>query len=159
MENIMQQTFDDSNIDMLIIIIKEYMPDEVIHMAKDSTGRTYLKFMTNKFIVTFMPTDTLDYIKRKIDAKSSVKHLKKCPACDGDDFAKHKLTCNTCLGHYCMDCFISIYKDNNGIVKCPHCDVNNGEYVPDELLNKKLIETLRGILSQSSDKIGGHIKD
>ena len=36
-------------------------------------------------------------------------------------FGNKVVMCNQCCNHYCKNCYINIFEENEGIIICPYC--------------------------------------
>ena len=44
------------------------------------------------------------------------------------------IQCTDCKKSFCGECYISIFRKNKGVIKCPSCKYTFGDEVPDHLL-------------------------
>jgi len=120
-----------SNCNQLIHKIKDYLPNEKIQFKKhEITGDLQIIFTNKKAIITILESNTWDEIKRHIDAKMSNEQKNECSICSTNEIQK-KITCTKCASELCVNCYVSIFRINKGIIKCPFCRFTYGQEMPD----------------------------
>ena len=119
----------------LIHKIKAYLPNEKIQLKKhEITGDLQIIFTNKKAIMTVLESNTWDEIKRHIDAKMSNEKNDECSICSTKEIQKRRVTCNKCASDWCVNCYISIFRTNKGIIKCPFCRFAYGEEFPEYMV-------------------------
>lgn len=119
----------------LIHKIKDYLPNEKIQFRKnEDTGYLEIIFTDKKAIMTILECNTWDEIKRHIDAKMSNEKNGECSICSTKEIQKGRVTCNKCAGEWCVNCYISIFRKNKGIIKCPFCRFAYGNEFPEYMV-------------------------
>ena len=119
----------------LIHKIKAYLPNEKIQLKKhEITGDLQIIFTNKKAIMTVLESNTWDEIKRHIDAKMSNEKNDECSICSTKEIQKRRVTCNKCASDWCVNCYISIFRTNKGIIKCPFCRHAYGEEFPEYMI-------------------------
>ena len=88
--------------------------------------------INNKALLTLLPDNTWNEIKRHIDAKITCSY-KDCIICFNK--IETSVSCGKCANNWCGDCYVDLYKYGNGLITCPICRFTVGEKVPSELLN------------------------
>ena len=120
-----------TNFNQLVHKIKDYLSNEKIQFRKhEITGDLQIIFTNKKAIMTILESNTWDEIKRHIDAKMSNDQTNECSICSADE-QKKRVTCTKCASEYCVNCYVSIFRTNKGIIKCPFCRFNYGQEMPD----------------------------
>lgn len=123
------------NRNQLIHKINNYLPNEKIQFKKHKiTGDLQIIFTTKKAIMTILDCNTWDEIKRHIDIKMSNERNDECSICSTMEIQKRRITCTKCASEWCINCYISIFKTNNGIIKCPFCRFSYGEEYPEYMV-------------------------
>jgi hypothetical protein len=118
------------NRNQLIHKIKDYLPNEKIQFKKhEITGELQIIFTNKKAIMTVLESNTWDEVKRHIDAKMSNEKNGECSICS--EIQKRRVTCTKCASDWCVNCYISIFRTNKGIIKCPFCRFAYGEEFPE----------------------------
>lgn len=49
----------------------------------------------------------------------------------GNDYDYNTICCINCTEYYCSECYVRSFRKNNGMTKCPHCNVLNGSTLTD----------------------------
>ena len=120
------------NRNQLIHKIKDYLPNEKIQFKKhEITGDLQIIFTNKKAIMSVLESNTWDEIKRHIDAKMSNKKNNECSICSTKEIQTRRVTCTKCASDWCVNCYISIFRTNKGIIKCPFCRFAYGEEFPE----------------------------
>jgi len=123
------------NRNQLIHRIKDYLPNEKIQFKKhEITGDLQIIFTNKKAIMTVLESNTWDEIKRHIDAKMSNEKNDECSICSTKEIQKRRVTCTKCASDWCVNCYISIFRTNKGIIKCPFCRFAYGEEFPEYMV-------------------------
>lgn len=123
------------NRNQLIYKIKDYLPNEKIQFKKhEITGDLQIIFTNKKAIMTILDCNTWDEIKRHIDAKMSNERNDECSICSTKEMQKRRVTCTKCASEWCIDCYISIFRTNKGIIKCPFCRFAYGQEFPEYMV-------------------------
>ena len=124
-----------NNRNQLIHQIKDYLPNEEIHFKKhEITGDLQIIFTNKKAIMTVIESNTWDEIKRHIDAKISIERNDECSICSTTDIQKSRVTCTKCASEWCVNCYVSIFRTNKGIIKCPFCRFMYGQEFPEHMI-------------------------
>ena len=55
----------------------------------------------------------------------------ECSICSTKEIQKRRVTCTKCASDWCVNCYISIFRTNKGIIKCPFCRFAYGEEFPE----------------------------
>ena len=132
------------NRNQLIHKIKDYLPNEKIQFKKhEITGDLQIIFTNKKAIITILESNTWDEIKRHIDAKMSNEKNDECSICYTKDIQKRRVTCTKCASDWCANCYISIFRTNKGIIKCPFCRFAYGEEFPECMVEIGVQQILR----------------
>jgi len=132
------------NRNQLIHKIKDYLPNEKIQFKKhEITGDLQIIFINKKAIITILESNTWDEIKRHIDAKMSNEKNDECSICYTKDIQKRRVTCTKCASDWCGNCYISIFRTNKGIIKCPFCRFAYGEEFPECMVEIGVQQILR----------------
>ena len=131
------------NLNLLIHKINDYLPNEKIQFKKDEiTGDLQIIFTNKKAIMTILESNTWDEIKRHIDAKMSNEKNDECSICSTNKIQKGRLTCGKCASDWCINCYISIFRTNKGLIKCPFCRFTYGEVFSDYMIEQGVQEIL-----------------
>lgn len=137
------------NRNQLMHKIKDYLPNEKIQFTKhEITGDLQIIFTDKKAIMTILECNTWDEIKRHIDAQISEKN-DVCCICSTKQIQQRRVTCTKCASDWCLNCYISIFRANKGIIKCPFCRFVYGHEFPDHLVEigvKQILDSLYIIL-------------
>ena len=120
----------------LITKIKEYIPNENIEFIYRDDGIIELRFYDRKALMSILPSNTWNEIKRHIDAKIN-KIDTDCTICC--NLIKQRVTCTKCSNFTCINCYINMCKENNGLCICPFCKFTHGHKVNKHML-KLIIE-------------------
>lgn len=122
----------------LIHKIKDYIPNEKIQFNKNElTGDLEIIFVNKKALMTILECNTWEEIKRHIDAKMSNGKNEQCFICFSkfsNETQKLRVSCAKCANDYCVDCYISIFRTNKGMIKCPFCRYTFGVEFPDSMI-------------------------
>ena len=120
------------NLNQLVHKINHYLPNEKIQFKKhEITGDLQIIFTDKKAIMTIIESNTWDEIKRHIDAKMSNKQ-DDCSICSNK--IKKRVTCTKCASDWCVSCYVSIFRINKGIIKCPFCRFTYGQEFPEHMV-------------------------
>jgi len=124
-----------SNFNQIIHKIKDYLPYEKIQFKKhEITGDLQIIFTNKKAIMTILESNTWDEIKRHIDAKMNNEQKNECSICSTNEIQKKRVTCTKCASEWCVNCYVSIFRTNKGIIKCPFCRFTYGQEMPDYMV-------------------------
>jgi hypothetical protein len=116
----------------LIHKIKDYLPNEKIQFNRNKLTRNLEIIFENKnAIMTILESDTWEQNKRYIDHIMSNEKSEVCFICSTNKIQKKRISCNKCAGDYCIDCYISIFRTNKGIIICPFCRYSIGVEFPE----------------------------
>ena len=134
------------NRNQLIHKIKDYLPNEKIQFKKhEITGDLQIIFTNKKAIMTILECNTWDEIKRHIDAKMSNEKNDECSICSTKEIQKRRVTCTKCASDWCVNCYVSIFRTNKGIIKCPFCRFTYGQEFPEHMVEigvKEILDSL-----------------
>jgi len=123
------------NRNQLIHKIKDYLPNEKVQFTKhEITGDLQIIFTNKKAIMTILESNTWDEIKRHIDAKMSDEENDECSICFTNEVQERRVTCTKCASDWCVNCYISIFRTNKGIIKCPFCRFAYGQEFPEHMI-------------------------
>ena len=128
--------------ELLHKIIK-YIPTEKIRFQNNNfPGNIEIVFTERKAIMTILKENTWDEIKRHIDNKiCDIKPL-ECSICLSKEMQKSKVSCPICSFDTCVNCYISIFRANKGLIKCPFCRYTYGDECPDYMIEICIQEIL-----------------
>jgi hypothetical protein len=134
-----------SNLNQLIHKIIEYIPNEKVRFVKhEVTGNLQIIFTNKKVIITISEYNTWEEVKRYIDTKISNEKNEECLICSKNELQKKRITCIKCASEICVNCYISIFRENKGTIKCQLCNYIYGE-VPEymvEMSVQKILDSL-----------------
>ena len=100
--------------------IINYIPNEKIKFGRSDEGLPELYFIEYHSMMTILPDNTWDEIKRIIDSKIKQTNDKDCLICCS--LIKNKsVSCNKCSIRFCLKCYADIFKANKGLIVCPFC--------------------------------------
>ena len=124
-----------AKLNQLVHKIKDYLPNEKIQFKKhEITGDLQIIFTNKKAIMTILESNTWDEIKRHIDAKMSNEQKNECSICSTNEIQKKRVTCTKCASEWCVNCYVSIFRTNKGIIKCPFCRFTYGQEMPEYMV-------------------------
>ena len=95
---------------------------------------------TRCFAMTSLDGMTLEEIKRNIDTNMNMGSTTSCAICDDNE--NDKVSCCGCSQIWCVSCYIGIYRENKGLIKCPFCNFKVGEVVPDHLIDRGIMKIM-----------------
>ena len=131
----MTNKMSELNYNQLVHKIIDYLPNEKIHFKKnDITGYLEIIFTNKKAIMTIIENNTWDEIKRHIDVKMSNERNDECYICSTEGLKKQRVTCPKCASEWCVNCYVSIFRTNKGIIKCPFCRFAYGQENPEYIV-------------------------
>jgi hypothetical protein len=123
------------NSNSIIHKIKEYLPNEKLQFKRNEYTNNIEVFIIDKrATITVLEENTWDEIKRHIDVKISNEKPIECSICLSKDIIIRRATCTKCARDWCIDCYINIFRTNNGIIKCPFCRFTYGNIFPDNMI-------------------------
>lgn len=126
--------------------IKHYIPNEKINFKKNKiTGNLEIIFINKKAVMTILECNTWDEIKRHIDAKINDEKRNECSICATNELQKKRVTCTKCASEWCINCYISIFRTNKGIIKCPFCRFAYGEEFSEDMIEIGIQEIINKI--------------
>ena len=99
--------------------IRDYIPNENIKFNKDSNnGQLQVIFIDKKTIMNILSNQPWLEIKRRIDTiiMRDRNLPEDCSICSNR--LEKRVYCTRCSCFWCYDCYINIYKSNDGIVIC-----------------------------------------
>jgi hypothetical protein len=135
------------NRNQLIHKIKEYLPNETIRFKKhEITGDLEIWFPLKNSIMTISDGNNFfswDEIRRHIDAKMSNAKSEDCSICLTPEIQKVRVSCPKCANNWCMNCYVSIYRTNKGLMKCPFCRWTYGKKVPEHIVEMGVQQILK----------------
>lgn len=135
------------NHNQIIHKIIDYLPNEKIRLKKhEITGELQLVFENKNAIMTILKSNTWNEIKRHIDEKMSNNKKKECSICYSAKIKKRRVTCPKCSSDWCVECYVSIFKTNKGIIKCPFCRFTYGQEFPDYMIEIKVKQILESTI-------------
>jgi len=121
--------------------IKDYIPNEEIQFKTHEYGRgLQVTFTNRRATMTVLKCNTWDEIKRNIDSKMSNEKSNECSICSTE--IQKRTSCNKCAADWCVDCYVSIFRSNKGIIKCPFCRYEFGQVWPDDIIEIGVQEIL-----------------
>jgi len=92
----------------------------------DETGHMEIIINENKCI-TYLG-DKWKHLKKRIDRIIELKNGRDCLICCNPVVSS--ISCNECCNTWCDDCYINLFRSNQGIIKCPFCKDEYGNYCP-----------------------------
>jgi hypothetical protein len=116
--------------------IKDYIPNEKIMFNKHKhTNDLQIIFTDKKSMMTVLKENTWDEIKRHIDSKLCNKLSNECSICfTSEQLLKRRVSCPKCAMDWCIDCYIQIFRKNEGVIKCPFCRYTYGHKFPKHMI-------------------------
>ena len=90
----------------------------------------------NKLTITILPNASWKEIEHNIKIKlNKIKNTKiiNCIICFND--VNKYTSCNKCGNHWCILCYVEIFKKGNGIITCPFCRYSFGIYTPNNMID------------------------
>ena len=87
--------------------------------------------------IVIQPHDTLDNISKTIILRfnnMSINQL-ECPICYDLINKTDQVPCNKCACYTCINCYINMFKINNGILTCYSCKNEIGVYHPPHMID------------------------
>jgi hypothetical protein len=127
--------------------IIKYTPQIKKTFTKDDySGEPTIQF-EDKARITLCGDSTWEQIKKYIDTTVlNPETVNECSICASETAIKiRKINCNKCRSAWCIECYINIFKTNQGLIKCPYCRYEYGQKFP-----KFMIE---GLVQQILDTI------
>jgi hypothetical protein len=103
---------------------------------------------TDKAIITILECNIWDEIKRHIYAKMRSERQDECFICSNEIIQKCRISCPKCASYWCLDCYISIFRTNKGVIKCPFCRFTYGQKFPDYMIEMGIKEILHKVVFQ-----------
>jgi len=133
--------------EQLINKIKNYLPNEELRFKTHKiTGDLQIIFTNKKAIMTILEDNTWDEIKHHIDTKMSNSKSDECSICSTKETKQtQRVTCTKCASDWCVDCYINIFRENKGIIKCPFCRFTYGQQMSDYMVNMGVQQILNRV--------------
>lgn len=126
------------------LILKEYH-DQQFEFCQNIDTRYAEIVINGTGKITILPDNSWTEIKRHIIKKIKFSNEKNksylCSICA--EQMKKRVSCARCSNGTCGNCYINIFKANNGIIKCPHCRYSYGNHVPDNMIGIYIDEIKR----------------
>jgi len=137
------------NILYIIQQINIYFPTYNIKYKLDEDThdlRLYISMIKNKIIIITINKNknkTIEEIIKYIEQKLYNESLNnnECSICFNEN-NYCKIYCIQCTGDWCMNCYIDIFRKNEGIIICPFCRYIYGHKCPKNMIEKKISQTL-----------------
>jgi hypothetical protein len=116
----------------LIHKITKYLPNERIQFRRHETTKDLQIYFKNRKILTTIEDSSWDEIKRQLDYVVQEKS-DTCSICS-ETIQTRRTHCTKCACDWCLDCYIQIFRTNQGIIKCPFCRFTYGQTFPDYMI-------------------------
>lgn len=117
--------------------IEKYLCNETIQFQwNEITGDLQLYIIKlNKPIIllTLLINKKWNEIKKTIDKKLSIEISNDCSICLKDNI-KYSTFCVQCNGEICINCYIEIFRLNQGIFICPYCRYTYGKLIQENMI-------------------------
>jgi len=146
------KAIDNQNIKMkqlfIHLLYKEYKKYD-IKICDDETDDRYFTIKifnskTNESYIMPIPKDITWKILKTIINKRFLKKSNGQEQLIDDDCQicfnkiKHASYCATCTNVYCTDCFIKMFRENQGVKICPFCRETDGQVLPDYMVEHNI---------------------
>ncbi len=109
------------------LIIKKYPNHEFNFFRNQYSGIVKVEINDISEISILVENNWAE-IKRHIEKKIKTQETKiheDCVICYEE--IKKNVTCPKCANNWCSECYIKIFIDGEGIIKCPHCRFSFGQ--------------------------------
>lgn len=121
------------------LIMKEYEGQDII-MSRDTRTGFNVVDVNHTVRFSIMNFTNWNIVKRQIskayETINSDKTKLICQICMEDDI---KLVgCNMCAENFCVECYINIFKEGKGIVRCPFCRNEYGYLQSEDMISKSI---------------------
>lgn len=98
--------------------------------------------INNISTITLLPDNTWDEVHRNINKKINNSKDKtkedSCSICFEE--INIPVSCNKCSQYFCGECYIKLFRHNNGIITCPNCRFSFGKKTPDYMIESCIAE-------------------
>jgi hypothetical protein len=106
------------------LILEEFNNDDFEFNLNDDTN-VQMIIINKKSTVTILPNNSWNDIKRNIIKKINETYKNNdCSICF--EKIKQNISCNQCSNNWCGECYINLFRNGNGIIKCPVCRYSFG---------------------------------
>ena len=109
------------------LIIKRY-PNHEFNFFKNQYSRIFRIKINDISVIPILKQNNWAEIKRHIEKKIEAQETGiygDCAVCYEE--IKKNTTCPKCANNCCVECYIKIYSEGQGIVTCPHCRFSYGQ--------------------------------
>ena len=101
----------------------------------------------NISVITILPDSTIQEIERNIKVKLTDETDGHCIVCFETEIKR--VACPRCGNYFCGECYINIFRHNNGLIKCPHCRFTDGKIQHPNMI-ETLVDDIRSKLTHCS---------
>lgn len=127
------------------LIVKKY-PNHKFNFFKHPLGGIVHVEINDISIISIMVENNWTEIKRHIEKKIKTQDTGIYGDCDiCYEEIKKNTTCPKCANNCCLECYIKIFTDGEGIIKCPHCRFSYGQKMNKFMLDIGVSEIRRKI--------------
>ena len=145
--SIIDDTIVDSiNIDIFIEKIRNLVPDEKIKTEIIKPAEHISIYFIDRYsTMSLQIGDSWRNVYRFIKESKGRRIEAICPICmELKNKDSRMTTCHNCLKHECIECFITLFIKNEGLIICPYCRYTIGQkmsqyevkYIADGMMNK-----------------------
>lgn len=128
-ENLVINQFLTPNVQLQFLLAKKYISevsDKVVSLRFNNKSSKYEIFFDSSYsAITIFENTNWVSTKTKID-NILFPSTNSCYICT-NELTNKKVSCSGCNIIFCIDCYISIFRKNKGIIKCPSCDFSYGK--------------------------------
>jgi len=138
---------------------KCYIIEQLVMDTYKNTNHTFdfvFKCKTNHMEIIINENKCITYLddkwkhlKKRIEKIIELKNGRDCLICCNP--IESSISCNECCNSWCGECYINIFKSNQGIIKCPFCKNEYGDYCPPYMM-EVCIEDIRNKLNKKNGK-------
>ena len=114
----------------IFTLIKKTYPDESIDICNRKEYENFTLLINDIILFTILPNTIWKDIKKRIDVRLHRVKNKIQDICDICEENKNRVSCTRCYNYTCAECYIKIFTENEGIIKCPYCRYEYGHKLP-----------------------------
>lgn len=116
--------------------IRKYIPNEKIHFEHNIINNKWeLYFDDHNSMIAIDKNTDWSKTKRNIDLKINPKINKTCDICEETEMMEiRRISCPECSNEFCLNCYVNIFRQNQGLIICPYCRFEYGELKPPILI-------------------------
>lgn len=117
---------------------KTFSDIDIILRFNDDTNLFEFVLGGEHCVITILPDAIWKNIQKYIQLKLKGFDGDECDICYSK--IEKRTTCPQCFNQWCVNCYINLFRNGCGVIKCPMCRMELGEEMPKELVELGIIE-------------------